>query len=124
MAAAVLVGVGGFFGAITRYLVDRRVTDWTGGALPWGTFAINVSGSFLVGLLFALIVERSALSPSLRAPLMIGFLGAYTTFSTWMLESWRTIEDGAWLLAMVNIGGSVLVGMVAVIAGVVIGRMI
>jgi CrcB protein len=117
-----LVGVGGFVGAIARYLVDRRVTLWTGGTLPWGTLVINVSGSFLVGLLFALIVERAALSSTFRAPLMIGFLGAYTTFSTLMLESWRMIEDGAWLYAVLNIGGSVALGIAAVVAGVVVGR--
>ena len=124
MVAAILVGVGGFFGAITRYFVDRRVTEWTGGTVPWGTFAVNISGSFLVGLLFALIVERAALSAQLRAPMMIGFLGAYTTFSTLMLESWRMIEDGAWQVAFVNIGGSIVVGMVAVVAGVLVGRAI
>ncbi|HEY7024674.1 MAG TPA: CrcB family protein [Candidatus Limnocylindrales bacterium] len=124
MAAAILVGVGGFFGALTRYFLDRRVTDWTGGSVPWGTFVINVSASFLVGLTFALVVERAALPQQLRAPLMIGFLGAYSTFSTLMLESWRLIEDGAWLIAVVNIGGSILVGMIAVIAGVLVGRAI
>jgi CrcB protein len=77
-----------------------------------------------VGLTFALVVERAALPQQLRAPLMIGFLGAYSTFSTLMLESWRLIEDGAWLIAVVNIGGSILVGMIAVIAGVLVGRAI
>ena len=124
MAAMLLVGVGGFFGAIARYFVDRRITQFTGGTLPWGTFAINMTGSFLVGLTFALIVERAALSAQLRAPVMIGFLGAYTTFSTLMLESWRMIEDGAWTIAIANIGGSIVIGMIAVIAGVVVGRAI
>jgi fluoride exporter len=100
------------------------VTQWTGGGLPWGTFAINMSASFLVGLTFALIIERAALPAQLRAPVMIGFLGAYSTFSTLMLESWRLIEDGAWLLAVVNIGGSILIGMIALIAGVLVGRAI
>jgi CrcB protein len=124
VVGAVLVGVGGFVGAITRYVVDRRVTVWAGGALPWGTFVVNVSGSFAAGLLFALIIERAALGPHLRAPLMIGFLGAYTTFSTFALESWRMIEDGAWLLALANIGGSLVIGLAAVIAGILIGRAI
>ena len=124
VAAAILVGVGGFFGAVTRYFLDRRVTQWTGGTLPWGTFVINMTASFLVGLTFALIIERAALPAQLRAPLMIGFLGAYSTFSTLMLESWRLVEDGAWLVAMVNIGGSILVGLIAVIAGVMVGRAI
>jgi CrcB protein len=117
-----LIGIGGFAGAIARYLVDLRVSVWTGGSLPWGTFVINVSGSFLVGLLFALVVERAALPAEVRGPLMIGFLGAYTTFSTFALESWRMIEDGAWLLASANLAGSMVVGVLAVVAGVALGR--
>lgn len=124
MVAALFVGVGGFFGAIARYVLDRRITQLTGGTLPWGTFAINISGSFVIGVLFALIVERTAVNSSLRAPLMIGFVGAYTTFSTLALESWRMIEDGAWLTAALNLGGSVLVGMGAVVVGVTVGRTI
>lgn len=120
--SVLLIGVGGFAGAITRYLVDLRVSLWTGGSLPWGTFVINVSGSFLVGVLFALVIERAALPAEVRGPLMIGFLGAYTTFSTLALESWRMIEDGAWLLASLNLAGSIVVGVLAVVAGVALGR--
>lgn len=119
-----LIGAGGFVGAIARYLVDGRVVHYTGAALPWGTFAINISGSFAVGLLFALVTERSVLPAELRGPLMIGFLGSYTTFSTLTLEAWRMIEDGAWLSATVNLGGSVIIGLAAVIAGVAFGRAI
>jgi len=119
-----LVGAGGFLGAITRYLIDGRIAAYAGGAFPWGTFAINVSGSFAVGLLFALMIDRAVLAPELRGPLMIGFLGSYTTFSTLALESWRMIEDGAWLSATLNLGGSIVIGLVAVIAGVALGRMI
>ena len=92
----VLIGLGGFAGAIARYLVDGVVADRTGGGFPWGTLVVNVSGSFLLGLLFALIAERAILPAEIRGPLMIGFLGAYTTFSTFMLESWRLVEAGAW----------------------------
>ena len=124
MVPLLLIGAGGFAGAITRYLVDARVSSWTGGSLPWGTFVVNVSGSLAVGVLFALIVERAALPAEIRAPLMIGFLGAYTTFSTLALESWRMIEDGAWLYASANLIGSVVIGVVAVVAGVALGRAI
>lgn len=120
----VLVGLGGFAGAIARYLVDGAIADRTGGGFPWGTFAINVSGSFLVGLLFALTAERAILPADVRGPLMIGFLGAYTTFSTWMLESWGLIERGSYLPALANLGGSVVVGLVAVAAGLAVGRAI
>ena len=124
MAPLLLVGAGGFLGAIARYLLDARITAWTGGSLPWGTFAVNMTGSFVLGVLFALIVERAALPADLRAPLLIGFLGSYTTFSTLALESWRMVEDGAWLYATANLGGSILIGVVAVVAGISIGRAI
>lgn len=124
MAPLLLIGAGGFLGAIARYVIDGRITAWTGGALPWGTFAVNMTGSFALGLLFALIVERAALPADLRAPLLIGFLGSYTTFSTFALESWRMVEDGAWLYATVNLAGSVIIGVAAVVAGIAIGRAI
>jgi len=122
MMPLLFIGAGGFFGAIARYVVDGRLTAYTGGTLPWGTFAINISGSFLIGLLFVLLTERAALSPDLRGPLMIGFIGSYTTFSTLALESWRMLQDGAWLTACINLGGSVLLGLLAVVAGVALGR--
>jgi CrcB protein len=102
-----MVRLGEFLGAVTRFLVDGWVSRATGGAFLWGTLLINLSGSFLLGLLFAMATERSLLSPDLRPPLMIGFLGAYTTFSTLMLENWRMVEDGALLAAFANLGGSV-----------------
>lgn len=122
MVSVLLIGAGGFAGAIARYLIDARVSGWTGGTLPWGTFVINVSGSLLIGLLFALLVERAALAAELRGPLMIGFLGAYTTFSTLALESWRMIEDGALIAATVNLVGSVVIGLIAVVIGISLGR--
>lgn len=124
MVAVLLIGVGGFAGAIARYLVDSRLSTWSGGALPWGTFVVNISGSFAVGLLFALMIERAALPAEVRGPLMIGFIGAYTTFSTLALESWRMIEDGAWLYAGANLIGSIVVGVIAVIGGIALGRAI
>jgi CrcB protein len=118
----VLVGAGGFLGAVVRYLVDGWVSRATGGSFPWGTLVINVSGSFVLGVLFAAATERAILPPEIRAPVMIGFIGAYTTFSTWMLESWRLVEQGAVLAALANIGGSVVVGVVALVLGLAIGR--
>jgi fluoride exporter len=117
-----LIGLGGFAGAISRYVVDGLVTDRTGGTFPWGTLAVNASGTFLLGLLFAMATERAALPAEIRGPLMIGFLGAYTTFSTYLLESWRLIEGGAWGLAALNLGGSVAVGVIALLAGLTLGR--
>jgi len=118
----IAIGLGGFAGAITRYAVDGWVTGLTRGGYPWGTFVINVSGSLLIGLLFVVGVERSILPAELRGPLLIGFVGSYTTFSTLALESWRLMDDGAWLAAGANLAGSILVGVAAVIVGLVIGR--
>ena len=123
MVGVLLIGAGGFVGAVARYVVDSEVSQRFA-SFPWGTFVVNISGSFMVGLLFALVVERASLPAELRGPLMIGFLGAYTTFSTLAIESWRMIEDGAWLLAALNLGGSVAVGMIAVVGGLAFGRAI
>jgi len=118
----VLVGIGGFFGAIARRVVDVSVSDRAQSVFPFGTLVVNLSGSFVLGLLFAWATERDVLPAGIRAPVMIGFVGAYTTFSTWMLESWRLVEDGAWQLALVNIAGSIGLGLVALVAGLAVGR--
>ncbi len=119
-----VIGVGGFVGAIARYAVDGWVSTLVRGSFPWGTLVVNVSGSLLIGLLFASMTERALIPAELRAPVMIGFVGAYTTFSTLALESWRLLEDGAWLAAMANLGGSVVLGVAAVVVGIAIGRAI
>ena len=119
-----LVGAGGFFGAIARYALDGWVSRLTGGGFPWGTLVVNVSGSFLLGLLFALTVERGILPAEVRAPLMIGFIGAYTTFSTLMLETWRLGETGDLGPALANVGVSVVLGLAAVAAGLGVGRFV
>jgi len=119
-----LVGLAGFAGAVARYLLDGRIAAATGGGFPWGTLVINLSGSLAIGMLFALITERAALPAEWRAPLMVGFVGSFTTFSTLTLESWRMIEDGAWLAAGGNLFGSLALGMIAVIGGVALGRSI
>jgi CrcB protein len=118
-----LIGIGGFFGAVSRYLVDGWDSGSTKtGAFPIGTFVINLSGAFFLGVLFALTLEKAALDVRVRGPLMIGFIGAYTTFSTLMLESWRLGEDGSWGLALLNLGLSGVLGMIAVFAGLTLGR--
>jgi CrcB protein len=117
-----LIALGGAAGAVGRFALDSFISERLGGEFPFGTLVINVSGSFVIGLLFALAVERAVLPSGIRGPAMIGFVGAYTTFSTLMLESWRLAEDGAIALALVNLVGSSLLGIVAVVAGLLIGR--
>ncbi len=118
-----LVGAGGFVGANARYLVAR----WLGAAVdarfPLGTFLINVGGSFLLGLLGGLVAERFfAHADSLRLALGVGFLGAYTTFSTFEYETHALFEDGAWLTALTNIFLSLFLGLLAVRLGLVAAK--
>jgi CrcB protein len=107
---------------VARYVVDVWVSQRMPGAFPWGTFVVNMSGSFLLGLLFALAVERGVLPASIRLPLMVGFVGAYTTFSTLSLETWRLVESGATLLALLNLLGSAALGLVVTVLGLMAGR--
>jgi len=117
-----LIGAGGFLGAISRYLVDGWVSELSRGSFPWGTLVVNLTGSFVLGILFALSMERAVLPADIRPPVLIGFIGAYTTFSTLTLETWRLVEDGSYALAVGNIAGSLVLGLVAVAAGLTVGR--
>ncbi len=118
----VLVAIFGAAGAVSRYWVDGRISDLTHGQFPWGTFVINVVGAFALGILVALTTERLLLSPNWRVALGIGFLGSFTTFSTYAYESVKLAEDGAVGLALVNSVGMVALGMLAAALGLALGR--
>lgn len=118
------VGMGGFIGAITRYTLAVWIGQKWGRTFPLGTFIINVSGSFLIGLFMYLLTERLMVNPLWRLLLVVGFLGAYTTFSTFEYETGRLIQDGEWLLAWANVIFSVLAGFAALKAGELIARML
>jgi len=121
-----LVGImiAGSLGAAARYGVDGVVSEHLGGAFPWGTLVVNISASLLLGMIFTLTTERLAIDPSTRFALTTGFIGSYSTFSTLMLESARLAESGSYGLALLNAGGSVVAGLLAVGAGIFIGRAI
>jgi CrcB protein len=118
----VAIGVAGALGAVARYALGGWIANRFPRAFPLETLLINVSGSFVLGLLFVLLTERFLPHPTLRSALTIGFLGAYTTFSTFSLETLHLIEDGAVGLAMINVVASVAAGLLAVYLGVVLGR--
>ena len=115
-----VVAAGGFVGAPSRYLLDRAVTRRVNSDLPWGTFAINISGSLLLGFLTGLTLSHH-LSDLGKALLGTGFCGAYTTFSTFTFETLRLLEDGRYLEAAGNVIVSVLVGLAAATAGLALG---
>lgn len=119
-----IIGIGGFIGAITRYALATWIGQQWGKSFPLGTFVINVSGSFLIGLLMTLLAEKFMVNPQWRLLLVVGFLGAYTTFSTFEFETGGLLKDGEIILATLNVVLSVFLGFVALKAGEVIAKSI
>jgi CrcB protein len=122
MRTAVAIAIAGAVGALARYGLEGFVSRRAPGAFPWGTFAVNVSGAFVLGFVFTLMTEQFTVAPWIRGAVTIGFLGAYTTFSTLSFETYRLAEDGALGLAAANAVGSLAAGLAAVYLGVVAGR--
>ena len=114
---ALVIGIGGFVGAVSRYGIAVWIGQRWGRSFPLGTFVINVSGSFLIGLLMTLMADRFTENPQWRLLLVVGFLGAYTTFSTFEYETGALLKDGEWLFAGLNVVLSVIVGFVALKLG-------
>ena len=117
-----MVGMGGFIGAIARFALGSYIGNRVGSRFPYGTLVINVSGSFLIGFILTMLAQRIDASPNWRYLIPIGFIGAYTTFSTFEYETLRTVQDGQILIAMANVGLSVIAGFAAVWIGVMVGR--
>lgn len=113
---------GGAIGALLRFWISNGVYGVMGRDFPYGTLAVNVIGSFAMGIGFIFLVERAALAPEWRAFLLVGLLGALTTFSTFSIETLNLIESGALTKATINMVGSVVVCVAAVWAGVLLAR--
>jgi fluoride exporter len=118
-----LIGIGGFLGANARYLVAGWIAERCGAAFPYGTLVINVSGSFLLGLFLELVTDRFIIHPYWRPFFAVGFLGGYTTFSAFSFESFSLLLERSFLLAAANMAGSVLLGQLAVLAGMMVARL-
>jgi CrcB protein len=118
-----LVGIGGFLGANARYLLAHWIGARYSTSFPYGTLLINTTGSFIIGLFLVLISERFPVHPNWRLFFSVGFLGGYTTFSTYSYESLTLIHHGFWLLGAVNIIGSVVLGLAATLSGMLIARL-
>jgi fluoride exporter len=119
-----MVGVGGGLGSILRFWLGSYIGGRLGSRFPYGTFVINVTGSFLIGMVLTILAEKTQWSPNWRYLIPIGFIGGYTTFSTFEYETLRLVQDGQMVTAMFNVVGSVMVGFAGVWAGAVAGRSI
>lgn len=118
-----LVGIGGFLGANARFVVGTWAGAAFGTTFPVGTFLVNISGSFLLGIIGTLVVDRLVGNPDqLQLLMAIGFLGAYTTFSSFAFENNALLSSGAWWTAAINIVLSVAVGLLALRLGVSLAR--
>src|SRR5262249_4019338 len=110
-------------GANARHILGTWIGQRYGTSFPYGTLVINVSGSFVIGLFLTLIAEGFVLHPNWRLFFAVGFLGAYTAFATFSYESVVLLPNGAWRLGLVNMGGSVVLGPVAVVMGMAVARL-
>jgi CrcB protein len=119
-----LVGLGGFLGAIARYALGGWAAEKWGGGFPYGTLLINVSGSFVLGLFLAVTASRLPLDPRWRLLFAVGFLGAYTTFSTFTYETVQLLLANDWRPALAYVGISNVLGVGAALLGVGLGRVL
>lgn len=117
-----LVALGGAGGSVLRYGVGRMAVAYLGPTTVMGTFLVNVTGSLALGFFMGLALERSIIPVNLRNLLTIGFLGGYTTFSTFTFESLRLVEDGELFKAALSVLGNVVLGLGAAYLGILLGR--
>jgi len=122
VSQALAVAVGGAAGSLARWLLVVYVQSWLERAFPWATLTVNVVGSFAMGVVAVVVIERMALGPLARAGLLVGFLGAFTTFSTFALETVGLAEHGLGWRAVGNVVASVAACVVAAWCGLQLGR--
>lgn len=116
--------LAGGIGALTRIGLAGLIQRWSGSSFPLGTFVINIIGCLLFGWIWSLAEERLLIGGETRFILLTGFIGAFTTFSTFAFESSGLLRDSEWLLAAGNILGQTVLGMFAILAGMALGRLL
>jgi len=117
------IAAGGALGAVTRHMVNKASFAWFGPGFPWGTLAVNVVGSFLMGVFIGWMAREGTVSQELRAFLTVGFLGALTTFSSFSLDAVTLFERGATLQAAAYVAANVILALGALVLGLAIMRM-
>ena len=124
MGKLILIGLAGFIGTLSRYWLSGVVARRYGETFPMGTLLVNLVGCFLVGLLFYLLQERFLVNQTVRTVILIGFLGGFTTFSSFGLQTFTLLQDGEFGLAALNILGANVIGLVLVWAGYTLARIL
>jgi CrcB protein len=117
-----LILLGGGAGSLLRYVASTAIMTRYGRSFPLGTLVINVTGSFLIGLLMTLFTERFQPHTNLRLLLVVGFLGGYTTFSSFEWETYAAVRDGAFWVGLANVAGSITFGYLAVWLGALLAK--
>ena len=117
-----LIAVGGGLGSLARYLAGIAIMTRYAGRFPWGTLTVNVTGSFLIGLLMTILTQRFQPHPYWRLLLVVGFLGGYTTFSSFEWETYAAVREGGFWIGLINVVASVAFGYAAVWLGAMLAR--
>lgn len=118
-----LVALGGAFGAMARYAVSSGMVRWLGARFPWGTFTVNLLGSFCMGFLFALAREQVLLDEKSKLILMVGFLGSFTTFSSFSLDNYALLQSHSSSTMLLNIVVQNTLGLLLVVLGIITARL-
>ncbi|WP_319779650.1 fluoride efflux transporter CrcB [Maridesulfovibrio sp.] len=118
------IAAGGAAGSLCRYLASGVVQKMVDSSFPAGTFAVNMIGCLLFGLVSGIFEDRLGFPPEMRLLILTGFMGAFTTFSTYMFESASLVKSGQWAMTAMNIGGQSILGFFCIIGGLALGRLI
>ncbi len=118
------IAAGGALGAVSRFCLGNFISRIIGSALPYGTFVINIVGCFFMGLIMTMIIERGMLSASWRLLLCVGFLGGFTTFSSFGYETLMLLQEEKIFAALAYVGGSIILGLMSAALGVAVGKLL
>ena len=119
-----LIGIGGFAGSILRFVIQQASDKYFSSSLPIGIFLVNIVGSFLIGIIFGLALEKNVLSDELRLMLATGFCGGFTTFSAFSFDNLKLLQNSEYMHLLLYSGGSVVLGILATFLGIILIKMV
>ena len=119
-----IIGFGGFLGSVSRFLLAKIIQEEANSSFPWGTLIVNILGSFIIGIIFALSVKNNLLSPMWRNFLAIGFCGAFTTFSTFSLDNYQLLANQQFVFSLLYTLLSVILGFIFLYSGIILVRVL